>query len=85
MNKKDIAIEMKHSVAELRGWAERLMPASRALARELSDRADSIENSMAGRGYDSERALITMGKVEGLVTAAQVLYSEWERFQSGNG
>lgn len=78
MTKKDIAIEMKRAVDELRYWSERLMPASPSLGRELSDRADAITNSMAGRGFDSERALITMGKVEGLVTAATVLHREWE-------
>lgn len=82
MTKKDIAIEMRNGAAELRHWAERLAPASPALARNLSDRANSIDSVMAGRGMDSEIALITMGKVEDLVTAAGILLREWERHHS---
>lgn len=81
MLKRDIAIEMKRSIEELRHWAEKLYSASPALSRDLSDRASSIESVMASRGMDSDRALITIGKVEGLVTAASVLHREWTSHQ----
>jgi hypothetical protein len=84
MNKSDIRLEIKQSVGELRGWANRMKWASPALAKRLVDTADSIENSMAGRGFDSERALITIGKVEGLITASSVLMEEWREHNGGD-
>lgn len=83
MNKRDIRLEMERSIQELRGWSKKMELASPALSRRLGDTADSIENSMAGRGFDSERALITMGRVEGLIVAASVLMDEWYRHNSG--
>jgi len=75
MNREDIRVERQSKVKDLRAWADRLDPASPALARYFRSEADHIE--APDRRYDTYGATMMSGKVNGLIAAAHILLEEW--------